>query len=199
MRNQETAPRLTVAFASAEEAGQPAEVGWKHRDCAAGRLAAERALHALTGSSVDAVIEPGSNGHMTAQVGGQPVQLCLAQQDGRAASVATQSSLGIGIDLVRVDSVQPAELRFFLTPRERGQRCAYESSVLWALKEAAWKAMACPRGGPFQALELELDDQGCIAAVRYRGVRCCRAGGLIITPPWTDYRAAIVWLIAGAA
>ena len=199
MRNQETAPRLTVAFASAEEAGQPAEVGWKQRDCAAARLAAERALHALTGTPVDAVIQPVSNGQLTAQVEGKPVHLCLAQQDGRAASVATQSSLGVGIDLVRVDSVQAEEIRFFLTPRERGQRCAYDSSVLWALKEAAWKAMACPRGAPFQALELELDEEGCIAAVRYRGVRCCRAGGLIMTPPWTEYRAAIVWLIAGAA
>ena len=198
MRDQEKAPRLTVAFASADEAVQPAEVGWKWRDLVAGRLAAERALQALTGWA-DAVIEPGSDGQLTAHAGGQAVQLCLAHQDGRAASVATQASVPVGIDLVRVDSVQDAELRFFLTPRERGQRCAYDSSVLWALKEAAWKAMACPRGAPFQALELELDENGCMAAVRYRGVRCCRAGALIVTPPWADYRAAIVWLIREAA
>ena len=96
MRNQETAPRLTVAFASAEEVGQPDEASRKRRDFAAGQLAAMRALHALTGSG-EAVIEPESNGQLIAKVRGQPVpkDRILAIGDGLKTDIKGARDAGL--------------------------------------------------------------------------------------------------------
>jgi 4'-phosphopantetheinyl transferase EntD len=188
-------PELAVAFASAAEADEVIGTSSKHADFVAGRLAATRALTALAGSGQHS-IERSVDGRPIGLVDGRRIELSISHIDGLAASVATSSSCPVGIDLVRANTVRPTELRFFLTERERARTAAYDPTVLWALKEAAWKAVGGSRAMPFKSVELELDAEGRVAGVGYRAGT--RAAESLILTPWPGFRAAVVWLLEAA-
>lgn len=117
--------------------------------------------------------------------------LSISHRDGRAAAAAAVTGMRVGVDLERTGSVPRARERYFLTRRERRSRGRPEAAVLWALKEAAWKAFRCEATLPFTELELELTDHGDVRAVRVRGARY--AARSEVRRVWGEYVLAVVW------
>lgn len=97
-----------------------------------------------------------------------PVRLSVAHRDGLGAAAATVAEWRIGVDVERHDAVCPAHARLFLSPTER-RRMPHDPATVWALKEAAWKALRLGAHTPFAALELRLSSRGSLRAVRVGG------------------------------
>ncbi len=97
-----------------------------------------------------------------------PLSLSLSHCDGRSAAVAASAGMRVGVDVERMASIAYDHLRYFATEDERscGPR---SSSSLWALKEAAWKAMDMAPESPFHALELRFTAEREVCAVRAFG------------------------------
>lgn len=162
----------TVAVVCEEGSGPAAER-------AASRSAAKRAAARVRGSG--------------------PVQLSLTHRAGRGAAVAFRADLGVraGIDLERENAVRPEFARYFLSPAERravgnGRTLA----ELWAIKEAAWKALRLDDTVHFAALELELSDAGEVSALVLHGRRLSAQATL--SRPWPGFVLAVVLVGAPA-
>lgn len=116
--------------------------------------------------------------------GGPPVVVSISHGHGLAAGWALRSGPGgglPGIDLERVRPRKEGTLRFYLTPEEREPLLALPGAVgdtpgprddlavrLWAVKEAAFKALRPPRGMGLLDVRAEVDDHGA-ARVSYAG------------------------------
>lgn len=121
-----------------------------------------------------------------------PVSLSISHRDGRGAAVADAPGVGLGIDLERADAVPAAAVRFFTTAAERDAAAHLTAAQLWALKEAAWKAVGCGEDTPFTAMRLRFDGQSRLRAVELLGRSF--AAQAEITTPWDGYVLAVVWL-----
>jgi 4'-phosphopantetheinyl transferase EntD len=190
MRAADTYATHAIAAATAEELGVPARssVDADHR---ASRLAARRAVRALVGPHASIVVERRPGKPPLARLGDrQAVVLSLAHRDGLAVAVAAHAGCRIGIDLERLDAVAPEHARYFLTPRERRTARVLSHAVLWAIKEAAWKALALGDDVPLAALELDVDDRGTLHGLWLRGQR--RAASATLMSPWPGYLMAAV-------
>jgi 4'-phosphopantetheinyl transferase EntD len=163
--------------AAEEEAANGFPSDQRRRDYRAGRLAARRALARL--AERDA-----------AASGARPV-VSVAHVAGRAIAAAAPGNVRVGVDLERSHRVSPREGRLFLTHAELGVRVA-DVTVLWALKEAAWKALLLPPSVPFHDLELTFGGAGRLTAVRLYG-QCLPASADVLRP-WPDHVATVVWL-----
>lgn len=189
-----------VAFATVED------LPWDARtrpdaEHAASRIAAHRAIRALVGDRGTIEVRRRIGRAPLAHVidGSVPrrrVALSLSHRDGRAAAVASVAATGqVGIDLENVETIDPARERFFLTERERESVGSLTAAVLWAMKEAAWKALELDSSVGFHELELEIDANGTV-----RGVWCCgirRAAAVSLTSPWPGYVLAVAHLRFG--
>ncbi|MDQ3950600.1 MAG: 4'-phosphopantetheinyl transferase superfamily protein, partial [Gemmatimonadota bacterium] len=109
---------------------------------------------------------------------------------------ATRAGSRVGVDLEKLDAVPPEHMRYFLTTRERRQTNLYPSAVLWAMKEAAWKALALGDDVPLAALELDLDARGTLRGVWLRGE--WRSATATLMSPWPGYLMAAVWVSEGS-
>ncbi len=89
-------------------------------------------------------------------------------------------------------AVPPEHARYFLTARERRQAHGFPCAVLWAIKEAAWKALAIGDDVPLAALELDLNGRGTLCGVWLRGE--WRAAIATLMSPWPGYLVAAVWV-----
>lgn len=151
-------------------------------DFRASRLAARRALTALGGSS-------------------SPATLSLSHRLGRGAAAAVPAASGVrvGVDLELGGSVPPECARYFLTAAERdeGARGNVDLAALWALKEAAWKALAVRDTVCFSALELAIDPRASsmVRAVTLHGRTRPAAGA--VSEPWPGWRLAVVRVACG--
>lgn len=126
-----------------------------------------------------------------AEAFGMGPALSISHRDGRAAAAAAGAGTRVGVDLERAGSVPRDRERYFLTRRERRSPGRPEAAVLWALKEAAWKAFRCDATLPFTELELELGAHGDVQAVRVRGARYQARSE--VRRVWGDYVLAVVW------
>jgi 4'-phosphopantetheinyl transferase EntD len=166
-------------------------------DRRASRLAARRAVGQLVGDDAPVAItrRPGRApkvrllGHDARELA-----VSLTHRDGCAAAIAAPAGARVGIDLEREHVVRPEHAHYFLTPRERVGRTLPLVS-LWALKEAAWKALALGGDVEFHALELELTECGVLRALWLRGVRHAVTASL--TSPWPGWVLATVQLEDG--
>lgn len=191
--HQRTAARWRVAIARADEA--PAGDDWlapaervacarlatvaARDDYRASRLAARRAV---------AQLDPAPAACAFA--------LSLSHRLGRGAAAATAAQeLRVGVDLELAGSVAPDRARYFLTPRERAAAGRRDLAALWALKEAAWKALAVHETVCFSALELSLD-AGRVTAVTLLGTRYAATSAL--SAPWPGWVLAVVGVAAEA-
>jgi 4'-phosphopantetheinyl transferase EntD len=164
----------------------------------AGRLAVKRAAAAalgvrpleLTTTAVD-VDESGPCVRLLA-ADGTPVEagihVSLTHCDGLAAGVADISNR-VGIDIEREGAVWPAARRYFLTAKE--QQSPLSATILWSLKEAAWKALRCRGSTVFSSLELGFNRAGALESLTLEGTEH-RAGSMIWTPR-VGYVLAVVW------
>jgi 4'-phosphopantetheinyl transferase EntD len=192
MRAADSYATHAIAAATAAELGVPGRAS-VDADYRASRLAARRAIRALVGPHASIVVERQPGRPPLARVGDhQPVALSLAHRDGLAVAIAAHAGCRIGIDLERLDAVAPEHARYFLTARERRTSHLLPCTVLWVIKEAAWKALALGDDVPLAALELDVDGRGRLRAVWLRGER--RAAGATLTSPWPGYVMAAVWV-----
>lgn len=172
----------------------------RRQDWLRGRLAARAAVQALLGSCpAELAILADPSGAPLVQ-GAPGVVVSLSHGHGRAAAWALRDGLP-GVDLEKVRPRPPGTLRFYLSPEEREWVATFEGSqepqpdrdgpasprdraavVLWALKEAAFKALRPPRGMGLLdvsvTLEGRLTEGGGAARVGWRGGLVGRAAAL---------------------
>lgn len=115
--------------------------------------------------------------------------LSLAHCDGRGIAAASSPGARIGVDLERAGSVSPCHRRFFASDEELAHGLN-DATSLWALKEAAWKALKLDASRPLRCLKLEFDAAHELRAVH---VGNCRSGATAtVLHPWLGYVAALV-------
>jgi phosphopantetheinyl transferase (holo-ACP synthase) len=172
-------------------------------DYRAGRLAAKRAAARLAGDAPDSLgalrrfaarRRAGAPPTPSARTPGgrwraAPVALSLAHRDGRGAAASAPPGTRVGVDVERVGAVDEAHVRWFAGEDERA-RGPRDAAALWALKEAAWKALALGPSLPLRALALEFTADGALAAVTVDGRRAPARGALL--RPWAGHVVAVV-------
>ncbi len=183
---------MRIQFASAQSpGGEPSRQGeWQ-----AGRTAARNAVASLLRLPDPGSVEIGTDGSVPTVVRPAPrrggaVALSLTHCDGRAIAAAATGAAGIGVDLECECRLPDGYTRYFLSPRERRQ--VLPSAVAcWALKEAAWKALALDAAAPFSTIELFWND-GLPVAVRV-GDRVIPTRAML-REPWPGYVCALIAL-----
>lgn len=185
------------------------EAAKRRDDWLRGRLAARAAVETLLGRRPAELAILADPSGAPAVHGAPGVVVSLSHGHGRAAAWALDDGLP-GVDLERVRPRPPGTLRFYLSPEEREWVATFEGSseprlpggepgrpfdrdgppsprdraavVLWALKEAAFKALRPPRGMGLLdvsvALEGPLEAGGGGARIGWRGGLAGRATAL---------------------
>lgn len=155
----------------------------RRRDWLAGRCAAKRAIGTRWETSADRIeltSVPGAAPRPSVRTrsGGWsplPDRLTIAHRDGVALAAAFPSTASIGVDVERAGDLSPGELRYFLSEGERSRHHGIDATLLWVIKEAAWKALGLGPSTPLSSLQLAFRDHAhALAAVRH-GARELRA------------------------
>jgi 4'-phosphopantetheinyl transferase EntD len=162
----------------------------------AARTAAASAAH-VEAESLEVVPRPGrSPGVVRMGEDGRvrvlPVSLSLSHRLGRAIAVAIPGKVRLGIDLEWRGAVPLGLERLYLSAAERPLLRRHDATTLWALKEAAWKALELDAAEPFHALQLVCDEQGVLRALRHAGGETVARA--LIWSPWPGFVSALVWL-----
>ncbi len=118
------------------------------------------------------------------------IALSITHSAGRAVAAVARRSVRVGVDLERCGSVGRDQLRYFLTPAERRGGKRHSATMLWVLKEAAWKALGCDAQTPFSAVALHFDEAACVTAVS-RGGRTIGVRATLLRP-WPGFICAVV-------
>jgi phosphopantetheinyl transferase len=115
--------------------------------------------------------------------------LSLAHRDGFAAAAVSRPPVRVGVDIERAAGVGTAHLRYFANEQEAA-RGPGDPAELWALKEAAWKALALGAGAPLRSLALEFDNEGDLMAVTVDGRR--RPARAAVLRPWVSHVVTVL-------
>ena len=83
-----------------------------------------------------------------------PDRLTITHRDGVAIAAAFPSTASIGVDLERATTVSPAHLRYIASESERSSLPDIDPTLVWVLKEAAWKALGLRSTTPLSSLQL---------------------------------------------
>lgn len=160
----------------------------------AARLAARRAIRGVVGSGGRIELRTRRSRAPSVRVRGgsscAAPELSLTHRDGKAAAISAPGGVRVGIDLERLDDIDWEHARRFLTVRERRAARDLSLAVLWALKEAFWKALGLDGSVPFHDLELDVDAGGRVRGVYHRDE--WRRAAAAITAPWPRYVMAVV-------
>lgn len=171
----------------------------RRSDWRAGRIAAKWAASRLSGAGAPERFElvpvPGRAPNVLVRSDDgaalpASVTVSLAHRDGRAAAVAARPGSRVGVDVERVGAIPVAHERYFLTPAERAGAGTRDASEMWALKEAAWKALGCDESMPFSAIQLCFGRRGALRAITLQGVTV--AARASVRRPWRGYVVAVV-------
>lgn len=176
----------------------------RRADWTLGRAAAKAAVRALLAAeglpvpAAERVVLLGSESgaprlRLDAPDAGAPIVVSLTHGHGHAAAWALRSGPVGGLPGVDLEQVRPRKegtLRFYLSPEERERVLALAPGRddapgprddlairLWAVKEAAFKALQPPRGMGLLDVRAEVDEDG-RAAARYVGKLEERAAAL---------------------
>ena len=146
-------------------------------DRLAGRIAAKRAIAAHCAISPDEVLLVGQSG--AAPVGlvrnddaswkTLSLSISISHHDGVGLAAVVDRPARVGVDLARVGEIDPDHYRYFLAPSELSLVEAMGATAVWALKEAAWKALALSAETPFASLELAVDEFNELSGLRVDG------------------------------
>ena len=97
-----------------------------------------------------------------------PDRLTVAHRDGVAIAAAFPSTASIGVDLERAAAVSRLELRYVTSESERSRLQGIDPTLVWILKEAAWKALGLDSALPPSSLQLVFRaGTNVLAAVRH--------------------------------
>jgi phosphopantetheinyl transferase (holo-ACP synthase) len=103
-----------------------------------------------------------------------PLSISISHHDGHGLAAVVDSPARVGVDLARVGEIEPEHHRYFLAPSEWPIAERIGATAVWALKEAAWKALSLSPDTPFSALELVMETE---------------LRGLLFDGRWTPARA----------
>lgn len=134
----------------------------RRRDWLAGRYAAKRAIGTrwnMPADRIELASTPGAapRACVRGRTGGWsplPDRLTIAHRDGVAIAAAFPSTASIGADLERAAAVSPLELRYVVSEAERSSLQGIDATLVWILKEAAWKALGLAPTTPLASLQL---------------------------------------------
>ena len=162
-----------LALAEQREYRELAHEG-RRRDWLAGRRAAKRAIAthcAVPAARVRVVGRTGAPPSAFAREGTSPLPLSISisHHDGVGLAAVADRPQRIGVDLARLGEIDREHCRYFLTPAELSVVDRVDATVLWALKEAAWKALSLSADRAFASLELVFDDSDEIRGLRLDG------------------------------
>ena len=160
------------------------------------RIAARRAIRLLAGDNIAIDLRRRLQAPPLARIRRGPadretVAVGVTHRDGLAAAIAAPTDTLIGIDIERLDAADPTHRRFYLTSNEQKTSYGYPDALLWALKEASWKALQLDGSVAFHDLELEIGAEGVNAVVFHNDRYAARCA---ISTPWTGYVMAAVVL-----
>jgi phosphopantetheinyl transferase (holo-ACP synthase) len=125
-----------------------------------------------------------------------PGSLSLAHRDGLGVAAVAAAGTRVGVDLERTASLPRAYARYFAHPDEV-EHGPGSLAALWALKEAAWKALALGPVAPLGVLRLSFTGSREVAAVRVAGAGPHAACAALLRP-WRGYVAAVLVVEAAA-
>ena len=117
----------------------------RQNDRTLGRIAAKRAVSALTGRDPQSfqIVNAESGEPMVESIDGEPMpRVSISHRDGEAVAVASSTGR-TGIDLEVVESHPPSFAKTWFRTSEQGwaQGDAQKESAVWAVKEAVLKAL----------------------------------------------------------
>lgn len=115
----------------------------RQRDRIAGRIAAKRALHTLTGVDPLTIDIPrAESGEPVARVPGHPaVTVSLSHTDGDGIALAARSGR-VGLDRERIEARPDSFLQMWFSEQERALAVdAVTQNLIWSAKEAVLKAL----------------------------------------------------------
>lgn len=122
---------------------------------AAGRLLGEAPMSILA--------RPGRGRVAISRFAAVPVS--VSHRDREVVAAAAPAPWRIGVDVERDESIAEERARYFLSDEERRHASALSLATLWAVKEAAWKALELGPHTHFRALRL------CFSSSRLHAVR----------------------------
>ena len=173
---------------------------YRRADWRAGRLAARRAAATILGGV------PASRLSIRATAAGRPlvaiegsttkrgllpVNVSISHRNGHGAAAADRRRR-VGVDVEHRVELPAAARSYFLSPsEERGS--GLDGVTLWALKEAAWKALGCDSSTPFEDLELIFAPD--LVAIRLRS--SVYPAHAKVLSAWSDHVVARVWIDEG--
>ena len=134
----------------------------RQRDWLAGRHAAKRALSArwsAPAAEIELRSTPGAAPQPYVRSGTRswsplPGRLTIAHRDGVAIAVASPGTASVGVDLERAAELSPLQLRYIVSEAERCHLRGVDATLVWLLKEAAWKALSLAPTEPLSSLQL---------------------------------------------
>jgi 4'-phosphopantetheinyl transferase EntD len=137
----------------------------RRRDWLAGRRAAKEAVAAHCGveaTRVRLVRREGAAPNALLRDGGATsrgmhISISISHCDGRGVAAVADHPARVGVDLERGGQIDGAHLRYFLSPAEWLVAERVGATLVWTLKEAAWKALQLDDATPFSALRLAID------------------------------------------
>src|SRR3954463_7753628 len=136
----------------------------RKRDWLAGRYAAKRALAArwdVPPDRIELASIPGaaprpSLRNPAGSCSPLPDRLTIAHRDGIALAAAFPSTILVGVDIERAGELSPVELRYILSESERPPCDGVDPTLVWVLKEPAWKALGLTPRTPLSSPQLVL-------------------------------------------
>ena len=114
-----------------------------------------------------------------------PVSLSIAHCNGVAIASAGDVSTRVAVDVERTGEITSEHHRYFLAESERTTTLGIDPTLLWVLKEAAWKALGLDSAFPFTALRLDFAPQ----TIELRGVD--------VAGRWQPARASVMRFARG--
>ena len=98
--------------------------------------------------------------------GSEPFRVSVSHRGAFAAAVEVPARIRVGVDLELEGAVPPESARHFLDRQEQAEgRPDRDLTCLWALKEAAWKALLLDAATPFHALRLRFDGRAALCGL----------------------------------
>lgn len=197
--------RLALTRAEAEHCAR-LDGSAPQRDFRAGRLAAKRAVsgmgprHPFRRIQVSSLADGAPRfGILDGRGRERPGdgRLSISHRDGLAVAVVAPAGVRVGVDLERSGSVPLQAVRYFLTPIEREMARSVDPTVLWSVKEAAWKALGLGRSLPFVAMEIQADDRDRSLGVMVHDTFVPMHTHL--SHPWPGFHAVAAWTTGGVA
>jgi 4'-phosphopantetheinyl transferase EntD len=167
----------------------------RQRDWLAGRCAAKRALATrwdVPPDWIELASMPGaapqpSLRNPAGSWSPLPDCLTIAHRDGIALAAAFPSTILVGVDIERAGELSPLELRYILSESEGSSYDGVDPTLVWVLKEAAWKALGLSPCTPLSSLQLVLQAPSQeLVAVRlgeHEFPACAAIGRIDASPP----------------